>query len=116
MELLVCVINEDDKLESILSGLLELGVTGATVISSHGMARHLTQAPAVAGLQDLLSRARPQNTTIFSVIDSKETLQAAMDMIAEVCGDMTVPDTGILFTVPLNRVIGLSQRRGSESG
>jgi len=115
MELLVCVVNEEGKLEDILSGLAELGVTGATILDSHGMARHLTQAPVFAGLQDLLARARPQNSTIFSVIESEEMLQAAIHMITEVCGDMSVPGTGILFTVPLNRVAGLRRPEGPES-
>jgi len=35
--LLVCVVNRDEKLESILYGFLELGVTGATVLHSEGM-------------------------------------------------------------------------------
>jgi hypothetical protein len=79
------------------------------------MAHHLTQAPVFAGLQDLLARARPQNSTIFSVIESEERLRAAINMITEVCGDMSVPGTGILFTVPLNRVVGLRQPEGPES-
>ena len=66
MELLVCVVNRDDKLEEILSGFLKLGVTGATVINSEGMGRVLSQeVPVFAGLQALMSRSRPQNTTIF---------------------------------------------------
>ncbi len=116
MELLVCVVNEEGKLEDILSGLLQLGVTGATVVSSHGMARHLTQAPVFAGLQDLLARARLENSTIFSVIETEEKLQAAIDMIRDVCGDLSAPGTGILFTIPLNRVVGLSQPGGSSPG
>jgi len=116
MELLVCVVNEEGKLEDILSGLLQLGVTGATVVNSHGMARHLTQAPVFAGLQDLLARARLQNSTIFSVIETEEKLQAAIDMIRDVCGDLSAPGTGILFTIPLNRVVGLSQPGGSSPG
>jgi nitrogen regulatory protein PII len=110
MELLVCVINEEDKLDDILAGLVELGVTGATIFNSQGMARRLTQTPVLAGLQDLLSGSRPQNTTIFSVIDSNEKLEAAMDMIQRVCGDMQTAGKGIVFTVPVTRVSGLAKK------
>ncbi len=109
MELLVCVVNRDEKLEEVLSGFLELGVTGATVIHSEGMGRVLSQeVPVFAGLQTLMSRSRPQNTTILSVIESTEVLEQAIALVQRVCGDFDEPSTGIVFTVPLNRVIGLA--------
>ncbi len=115
MELLVCVVNRDEKLEQILSGFLELGVTGATVLHSEGMGRVLSQeVPVFAGLQTLMSRSRPQNTTILSVIESPEVLQRAVDMVQEVCGSFGEPSTGIIFTIPLNRVIGLAQELSPE--
>ncbi len=116
MELLVCVVNQEEKLNDILSGFLELGVTGATVINSEGMGRVLTQeVPIFAGLQDLISRSRPQNSTVFSVIETPEKLEAAVAMIQEVCGSLDDPATGILFTVPVGRVIGLAPELGSDS-
>jgi nitrogen regulatory protein PII len=109
VELLVCVVNRDDKLEEILSGFLKLGVTGATVIKSEGMGRVLSQEPPVfAGLQTLLSRTRPQNTTILSVIESPDVLDKAMDFVQEVCGGFEEPASGIVFTVPVSRVVGLA--------
>lgn len=114
MHLLVCVINEEEKLNDILSGFVELGVTGATVIRSEGMGHVLAEeAPVFAGLQSLVSRTRPQNSTIFSVIESDGTLDAAIDMIQEVCGGLHKPATGILFTLPVDRVIGLAPELGS---
>lgn len=109
MELLVCVVNRDDKLEEILSGFLKLGVTGATVIKSEGMGRVLSQElPVFAGLQTLLSRSRPQNTTIFSVIESPDVLAKAIDFVQEVCDGFEEPASGIVFTVPVSRVVGLA--------
>lgn len=115
MELLVCVINQEEKLEDILAGFLELGITGATVINSAGMGQVLSQeVPIFAGLQTLLSRARPQNVTIFSVVESKEKLEAAIKLVQEICGDLTRPATGIVFTVPVSRVVGLKPELGTE--
>ncbi len=117
MELLICVINQEEKLDDILSGFLELGVTGATVIHSEGMAHLLSKdVPIFAGLKELMSRSRPRNTTIFSVIDSKEKLERVIALIQDVCGDFDNPATGILFTVPTNRVIGLAPELGSQDG
>ena len=109
MELLVCVVNQEEKLEEILSGFLALGVTGATVLHSEGMGKVLSQdVPVFAGLQTLMSRSRPQNTTILSVIESEDVLEKAIALVQEVCGDLAAPSTGIVFTVPRSRVVGLS--------
>jgi nitrogen regulatory protein PII len=119
MELLVVVLGQEDKLDPILAGFVEIGITGATVIESRGMARQLsedaTAAPVFAGLQELLARARPQSKTIFSVVETQAKLDAAIEMIQKVCGDMTNPGTGIVFTMPVNRVVGLAPELASES-
>ncbi len=115
MELLVCVVNREEKLEEILSGFLELGVTGATVIHSEGMGKVLSQeVPVFAGLQTLMSRSRPQNTTILSVIESLEVMDSAIKMVQDVCGDFDTPSTGIIFTIPLSRVVGLAPELGPD--
>lgn len=115
MQLLIAVINQEDRLDDILSGFLELGITGATIIESEGMGHVLSHdIPIFAGLQTLLSRSRPQNTTIFSVIDSDEKVEGAIELLQEICGDMDDPATGIVFTVPVNRVAGLAPELGPD--
>lgn len=120
MELLVLVVDRGKKLDSILSGFLELGVSGATVIESQGMARQLTKnprsTPVFAGLQELMANSRPQSSTVFSVIETQEKLDAAIKMIREQCGDMNGPGTGILFTMPVSQAVGLATALGSEHG
>jgi len=111
MELLIAVIQREECLEEILAGFLELGIPGATLLRSEGMARHLTvggDLPAFAGLQALKSRARPQNHTLFSVVDDPEKSKAAIELLQNVCGRFEDPATGIAFTVPVGRVVGLA--------
>jgi hypothetical protein len=60
MQLLIAVVNQEEKLDQILAGFLELGITGATVIRSEGMGSVLSHdVPIFAGLQTLIARARP---------------------------------------------------------
>ena len=114
MELLIAVINQEDRLDDILSGFLELGITGATIIDSEGMGHVLSHdIPIFAGLQTLISRARPQNQTIFSVIDSDEKVEGAIALLQEICGDLDHPATGIVFTIPVTRVTGLAPELGA---
>ena len=108
MHLLVCVIDHEDHLDAILSGFVELGVTGATLIKSEGMGRALEDLPVFAGLQSLLAQSRPQNTTVLSVIKD-ELLGAAVAHVKAVADDLAAPGTGIMFTIALDQVVGLAR-------
>jgi nitrogen regulatory protein PII len=109
MDLLVCVVNDESNLNTLLEGFVELGVTGATVLPSQGMGRRLGGVlPATGALQAMLSAARPENTTVFSVIESQEKLDAAIALAQRVCGDLNAAGTGIVFTVPIERAVGLA--------
>ena len=109
MDLLVCVIDDETKLNALLAGFVDLGITGATVLQSQGMGRRLgSKLPATGELQALLASVRPENTTVFSVIETQEKLEAAVALAQRVSGDLDAPGTGIVFTVPLGRVVGLA--------
>jgi nitrogen regulatory protein P-II 1 len=115
VQLLIAVINEEEKLDEILSGLVELGVTGATIINSEGMGRVVSHdIPIFAGLGSLASRSRPQNQTIFSVIREDEKVDGVIALLREICGDLEDPATGIVFTIPINRVVGLAPELGDD--
>lgn len=115
MQLLIAVVNQEEKLDEILSGLMELGVTGATIINSEGMGRVLSHdIPIFAGLDNLASLSRPQNQTIFSVIREDDKVDAVIALLQEICGNMEAPATGIAFTIPVTRAVGLAPEFGFE--
>jgi nitrogen regulatory protein PII len=108
MHLLVAVINVPDELDSILAGFVELGVRGATVINSEGMGRVLSHdIPIFAGLQTLLNRSGPENRTILTVV-SDALIDPIISLIQESCGGLDKPATGIIFTLQVDRVVGLA--------
>jgi len=115
MQLLVAVINHEEKLDQILAGFLELGITGATILNSEGMGRVVShEIPIFAGLQTLMARSRPKNQTIFSVIREEDKIEGAIALLQEICGDLNDPATGIVFTIPLSRVVGLKPELGAD--
>jgi len=108
MTLLIFICNDPEKLEEVLEGYLEIGITGATIIDTLGMGHTLaTQVPIFAGFQPLVSAASAYNKTIFSVIKEASKVEEAMDMIEEVCGPLGDPGVGIAFTIPVESVRGL---------
>ena len=103
MEMLVAVVDDPDRMEEILAGLLDIGVTGATLIDSRGMGRILSRdIPVFAGLQTLIARSRPQNQTLFSVIEDPEKVQRAVDLILSFDFSARGTDTTPPFKVNTN--------------
>lgn len=110
MKLLIAVVNDTERIEEILERFYEIGVTGATIVDSEGMGHVLSQdPPAFAGLQSLIARTRPRNTTLFSVIPDDATVESALEVLEDVCGSFEGPATGVAFTVPVDRAIGVAQ-------
>ena len=111
MHLLVVVLYHEEHLHEILERLPSVDVRGATVIESTGMGGLLSdQIPIFATLSRMLSasQGRAQNYTVFSVIETDETLQKAIDVVRAVVADINKPGVGILFTVPVDRIEGLA--------
>jgi len=114
LRLLVAVVHDPEKLDEILSGFIEIGITGATVLHSEGMGSVLSQdIPIFAGLQTLVSGSRPQNRLIMSVV-SADKVKPAVELLQDVSGDLEKPATGIAFTVPVDEVFGLAPELGGE--
>jgi len=107
MKLLILILNKAEKLEEVLEGFLEVGITGATVIDSVGMGHILSEEiPIFAGLRFMFTGAKPHNKTIFSAIrDDKE--KPAIEILKKILGDINQPGTGIVFTIPIDRAEGL---------
>ena len=107
MQLLVAVINHAELVDGVLAGFKELGIPGATVLESRGMARLLSRdVPLFAGAAEMRTAARTENRTVFCVVDDG-SVDAAIRMIESVIGELASPGAGIAFTLPVGRAIGL---------
>ena len=108
MQLLVAIINHVEQVDDILAGFVELGITGATILNSEGMGHVLSQdVPIFAGLRSLTARSRPSNQTVLSVVQD-EKVDPAIALIHEVCGNPESLGAGIVFAIPISRVVGLA--------
>lgn len=111
MQVLVMVLNQVDSLEDILDAMNNIGIKGATVIDSQGMARVLggnnpEKLPLFGSLSMFINDNRPYNKTIFVVLRNNQVTDA-IDAIKSVVGDLTKPDVGIVFTLPVGHVEGV---------
>ena len=93
--------------KTILEGLSAAGIKGATIIESSGMAMTLSRLDSSflsASIRGLFS-GDEDNRTILSVIKNNQ-LDTARKIVYNTVGDLSQPNTGIMFTVPLDFVEG----------
>jgi len=108
MILLVFICNQPERLDEVLEGFLEVGITGATIIDTVGMGQILSsEVPIFAGFRSMFRGASTVNKTILSVINEPAKVEEAFDIIEEAVGTLDRPGNGIAFTVPIDRVRGL---------
>jgi nitrogen regulatory protein P-II 1 len=108
-ELLFVVVKDRHHRDMILEGFLEMGITGATVIESRGMAQVLSKdVPIFAGLASLFPGGSADSHLVLSVLESGR-YEDVIRLIGDVCGDFEQPGSGILFTVPVSHIRGLAR-------
>jgi nitrogen regulatory protein P-II 1 len=110
------VLNDLEHEAAILDGWEKTGVTGITIINSTGLG-HIRQrsslrddVPLMPSLHSLLHAGEEHHRTFMSVVDGDELVDRIIAATQAVLGDMTAPDTGILFVMPVTRVVGVPRR------
>ena len=110
MQLLLLVLNQVDKLDDLLDALMIKGISGATILDSIGMLRELAgrdEYQPIFGSQWFLDNPeRKKSKTIFLVVNEKQT-ETVKGVIHQVIGDISQPDTAVLFTLPILSVEGI---------
>ncbi len=109
MKLMIFVLNKIDVLDYLLEDLSKAGIKGATIINSTGMGMTLSRLENSflgGSLRALFDANRDDNRTLLAVIHDDQ-LDVARQVIKDVVGDLSKPNTGILFTVPIDFVEGL---------
>lgn len=101
--MLVLILEKEEFLNELLLELNDVGVKSATVTNSSGMMGHLSslgEEQIISTLRPLFTPAHTENKTIFMILN-QEKVEIARETIRKVLGDLSEPETGILFGVPL---------------
>ncbi|MDI9458942.1 P-II family nitrogen regulator [Candidatus Darwinibacter acetoxidans] len=111
---LFLVLNDTDYLDEILARFVDVGVQGATILDSQGMASALVSSrgrdyPLFGSLKALLEGARPYNKTIFTVLDSEELVERTVEAVRDVLADAEHPGVGFMFSLPIGQVYQLNR-------
>lgn len=116
MKLMVFILNKTETLDFFLEGLAAAGIGGATIIESTGLAQTLSKLDSSflsASLRAIFSNGNEDNRTILSVIKDDQ-LDLVRKVIYTTVGPLSEPNTGILFTVPIDYAEGIKKSKGDD--
>jgi len=109
------VLQDVEKLEDILNAWEKAGAGGVTIIPSIGLARLKEKSalredfPIIPTLEDLIETPQENNRTLFTVVTSTEVKDEIISSTLRITGDLNLPNSGLLFTVPVDQAFGLNR-------
>lgn len=112
---LVLVLDNLKQYPAMLDAWEEAGVGSVIILESSGLRRIRgilsDDLPLIPSLRDLFATREFQHRTLFTVVEDEATLERVIAATEQVVGDLNEPHTGLLFVVPVSRVLGLHKRR-----
>ena len=108
MQLLFFVLNRSEMLDDILTSFADHDIHGATILDSKGMVHLLAshsdegEVPFFGAMRAFLKPERENSNLIIAAVND-DHVENAVNAI----GDLSKPDTGVVFTVPISYVKGL---------
>jgi len=115
MYMVMFVLDQPDLLNRVLKAWEDVGITGATIVESSGFFRQKERRKLMTGryiLPTMQAGIEKGNLSIFSIVADEQQVQAALQAVETVTGDLNQPNTGVFSAWPLGIVKGLSGRNG----
>jgi len=108
------VLDNPDRCTNILDVWETVGVTGITILESTGLGRMRESnirddLPLMPSLMNLLRTREEHHRTLFTVVEDEAMVDKLIEATQSVVGPLEQPNTGILFVMPVSRVIGMSK-------
>ncbi len=110
MKLAVIILNKLSVFQELLKQLADEDFFGATIIDSAGLVGSLSQLDDegfLGSLKLVLNSGQSESKTILMVLE-KERVKDLSVLINKVTGGLSKPNTGIMFTLDIDQVEGLS--------
>lgn len=115
--LVVLVLDDVNREPDVFDAWEGVGVGGITIIESTGLGRIRQREglrddlPLMPSLRSLLHGREERHRTIFSIVEGEEKVEALISATEAIVGELSEPNTGVLFALPLSHVAGVPHRR-----
>lgn len=112
LQLLILILKKVELMEELIKQLAESGVRGGTILEGAGMAKALVNMedlPIFGMLRHLLADEEKVACKVMLFVLKDEQVMETRGTIKNVIGDLNVPNTGIMFSMPVTYVEGLGE-------
>lgn len=114
MLLLVTILKDYRHVEELMLGFVELEVGGSTVIEGAGMGEVLGNLPILSSVRQLFPNSGSTSHIVLTVTNELKANQC-ITFIREQFNLDGQPGAGIIFSVPIANVFGLSEAISARS-
>jgi hypothetical protein len=109
------VLDNPALLNDVLEAWTDIGVKGVTILESTGVHRVRSRAssqdtPFMLGFSRLLRTDQVGHNTLFAVVPNMDVVERLVTATEEIVGDLSQPNTGVLFAVPVAAAWGLPKQ------
>ena len=112
MYMIMFVLDDIDRLESVLGAWEKAGIRGATIIESTGI--HRVRRRLIPMRYSFQSTGNVNietgNTTLFVIVESEAHVRSCLQATEQVTGDLDGPNTGVFAAWPLAIVKGMTEQ------
>ena len=106
MQILLIILHREDLLDEVLSALVEMEITGVTVLEGTSMERILSEeVPIFAGLLETIGGGA-HTKVILAAIERGSILEPLVLLLKEVGIDFASPEFGRIFSLPVGFHVG----------
>lgn len=118
MHMVMCVLNDPDRLDEVLDAWEAVGVSGVTIVESTGIRRRRCaqrrRIPLRFGFECLSQDKLEGHYTLFTIVASEEQVQRCIAAVEQVIGDLSDPHTGVLASWKLETAKGVPKAHAQE--
>lgn len=115
MHLLILILTHENVKNRLVREFAEQGMPGCTIIESTGMANVINNdedAPMFGIIRHIMNgedEKEPNFTLLLAMPD--DTIPKAKAIIHDICGDLNVPNAGILLSLPIDAMEGVGGQK-----
>lgn len=110
--MVMLVLDNRDDCPRVLDAWEAAGVGGITIIETTGLGRVRQSSirddiPLLPSIMSFMRAQEEHHRTLFTIVDSEEVVDHLIAITTDIVGDLNTPNRGLLFVLPVSRVVGL---------
>ncbi len=104
-KLFVIILDKSQLVDDLITGFLDIGVRGATIIESRGMGEIIRQdMPVFSGLASLFGETT--GSRMLMSVMPESMVEQVYQLVQEVVGQLDQPNSAVCFTLPVESFRG----------